>query len=52
VQNKKNRKKHKEPTVAPGLSDHRFGEDATREDIKKGNFTRVTRVFFDENDPS
>lgn len=46
------RKRKKEPTVAPGFSDEVFGEDATEEDIKKGNYTKVTRVYLDENDPS
>lgn len=47
----KNRKFSK-PTVAPGFSDEKFGEDASRDDIRKGNYTKVTRVFLDENDPS
>jgi hypothetical protein len=38
--------------VAPGFDDERFGEDATRDDKKKGNYTKVVRVFLDENDPS
>jgi len=46
------RKRKKEPRTAPGFDDRKFGEDATREDIKKGNYTKVTRVFLDENDPS
>ena len=37
--------------VAPGYDDEKFGEDATREDKKKGNYTKVVRVFLDENDP-
>lgn len=49
---KKDRRKKKEPTVAPGFEDERFGENATPEDIRKGNATKVTRVFLDENDPS
>ena len=44
--------KPKEPTVAPGLNDRKFGEKAAEKDIKKGNYTKVTRVFLDENDPS
>ena len=46
------KKKKKEPTVSPGFSDEKFGEKATEEDKRKGNFTRVTRVYLDENDPS
>lgn len=46
------KKKKKEPTVAPGFNDRKFGEAATKEDIRKGNYTLETRVFLDENDPS
>ena len=42
----------KEPRVAPGLDDMKFGENASKEDIHKGNNTKVTRAFLDENDPS
>lgn len=45
-------RRKKEPVVAPGFDDERFGEKATEEDIKRGNYTKVTRVFLDENDPS
>lgn len=41
-----------DPTVAPGYNDRKFGEKATEEDIRKGNITKVTRVYLDENDPS
>jgi hypothetical protein len=50
--NKSFEKGKKEPTVAPGLSDEKFGEKATDEDVKKGRSTKVTRVFLDENDPT
>jgi len=40
------------PKVAPGLSNGKFGEDASEEDIRRGNYTKVTRVYLDENDPS
>ena len=50
-QEKRNKAK-KEPRVATGFNDRKFGEDASKEDIKKGDSTRVTRVFLDENDPS
>lgn len=49
---KKNKKRDNEPTVAPGMTDARFGEKATRKDIREGNYTRETRVYLDENDPS
>lgn len=45
-------KNKREPRVAPGFNDSKFGESATDEDIRKGNYTKVTRVFLDENDPS
>ena len=48
----KDKKKKKEPTVAPGMEGDPTGEDATWEDKKKGNVTRVTRLVADENDPS
>lgn len=44
--------KKKEPSVAPGYNDRKFGEKASREDIERGDSTRVTRVYLDENDPS
>ncbi|AEV67302.1 hypothetical protein [Acetivibrio clariflavus] len=43
-------KKEDTKKVAPGFSDERFGEDATPDDIKKGNYTKVIRLFPDEND--
>lgn len=49
---KDNKKNRTSPKVAPGLSDGKFGEDASEEDIRKGNYTKVTRVYLDENDPS
>lgn len=52
MKDEKRKKSRKEPTVAPGLNDRKFGENATPEDIRKGNYTRVTRVYLDENDPS
>jgi hypothetical protein len=52
IKENKNKHKNQEPTVAPGIDDKLFGEKATQENIKKGDFTKVTRVFLDENDPS
>ena len=47
---KKDRKR--EPKFAPGIDEEKaVYQDATKEDIKKGNTTKVTRVFLDENDP-
>lgn len=47
----KNRK-HKEPTVAPGYNDRKFGEKASEEEVRSDKSTRETRVYLDENDPS
>lgn len=52
VKSKNTKEKKKAPVVAPGYNDEKFGESATKEDVQKGNYTKVTRVFLDENDPS
>lgn len=49
---RKDKSTSQEPTVAPGLDFHKFGEKATEKDIKKGKSTKVTRVFLDEGDPT
>lgn len=49
---KKENKINKEPTVAPGLDIHKFGEKATQKDVKKGASTKVTRAYLDEHDPT
>ncbi|HEX2945565.1 MAG TPA: hypothetical protein VHT96_06390 [Clostridia bacterium] len=49
---RKYKEKPKEPTVATGYNDRKFGEKASKKDIESGNSTRVTRVYLDENDPS
>lgn len=46
------KKRPSEPVTAPGYNDRKFGENATAEDIKKGNYTKTIRVYYDENDPS
>lgn len=52
----KNRKKRKEithDTVAPGMDpEDSYGEKATPTEIKKGEYTTVTRLIYDEYDPS
>jgi hypothetical protein len=40
------------PVVAPGFEDDMFWEDADEEDIRRGNYTKVSRLYLDENDPS
>ena len=52
MKSKKQFKRKKEATEAPGMSDKKFGQPATGEDMKNGNYTSATRVYLDENDPS
>lgn len=48
---KQEKQKQKERTVAPG--DEKFLQaKASKEDIRKGNFTRVTTLSYDEVEPS
>lgn len=44
-------KKDDKPLYAPGIDDADIIPRADDEDKKKGNVTRETRVFLDENDP-
>jgi len=46
---KKKSSKKDEPTVAPGMKDF-LEKKATREEIRQGDFTRVTRLSYDETD--
>lgn len=51
-EDKKNYKKNN-PKYAPGLDDEKvIFQDASKEDIEKGNTTKVTRVYLDEHEPS
>jgi hypothetical protein len=43
-------KREPKPNIAPGSED--LGEDATPEEIAQGNYTPVTRLVFDEVEPS
>lgn len=52
MEEKRRRKKDEKRKVAPGFDDEKFGEEASLEDIKKGNYRKEIRVFLDENDPS
>ncbi|MBW8351950.1 hypothetical protein K0H71_21340 [Bacillus sp. IITD106] len=41
------------PKVAPGIdTEDSYGEEATQSDIDKGDYTTVTRLIYDEYDPS
>ncbi|WP_169726470.1 hypothetical protein [Desulfotruncus alcoholivorax] len=46
---KKKNKKKDEPSVAPGMTDF-LEKKATREEKRKGDFTRVTRLSYNETD--
>ncbi|MDF9406903.1 MAG: hypothetical protein A4E52_00636 [Pelotomaculum sp. PtaB.Bin013] len=48
---KRVKQKKKEPTLAPG-SKGILEKSASKEEIKKGEFTKVTNLSFDEADPS
>jgi len=49
---KKDEKREPEK-VAPGLDEEdSFGKDASKVDKEKGETTRVTRMIYDEYDPS
>ncbi|MCL6478149.1 MAG: hypothetical protein K6T65_07005 [Peptococcaceae bacterium] len=47
---KKEKEKDWEPSLAPGNKEI-LEISATREDKRKGNFTRVTTLSYDEVDP-
>jgi hypothetical protein len=47
----KRENKEEKPTVAPG-DDKFLDAKPSKEDLKKGNFTRVTTLSYDEADPS
>jgi hypothetical protein len=38
------------PTIAPGMEDDNLYEDATEEEQKAGDTTRVTTLSFDEHE--
>ncbi|MCR2823487.1 hypothetical protein [Lederbergia panacisoli] len=42
-----------DPKVAPGIdAEDSYGEDATQLEIDNGDYTKVTRLIYDEYDPS
>lgn len=54
-QNKKNKpnKLPEEPVIAPGMNTHdELEEKATEEEIAKGDYTSVTRLFLDRTPDS
>ncbi|MBB6452391.1 hypothetical protein HNQ94_000836 [Salirhabdus euzebyi] len=49
----KKEKKDVEPTIAEGIdTEDELKEEATKEEVEKGDFTSVTTLSSDENDPS
>ena len=47
------KKNEERPTVAPGMNDQEeLEQDATNEEIKKGEYTSVTTLSYDEVNPS
>ncbi|MEH7504107.1 hypothetical protein V7152_19185 [Neobacillus drentensis] len=49
----KNRNRNTEPSIAPGMDDsEELEQDATKDEIEKGEYTQVTTLSFDEVDPS
>jgi hypothetical protein len=46
-------KKKKEPTIAPGMNDNEeLEQKASEVEIKKGEYTSVTKMSWDEVNPS
>lgn len=51
--NYKKRNRTNEPSIAPGMDDsEELEQDATKDEIEKGEYTQVTTLSFDEVDPS
>ncbi len=49
----RNKKEHDLPTIAPGIDDdEELNEKATKEEIARGEYTKVVTLSFDEVDPS
>ena len=53
MKNRKKREKKNDKTVAPGMDpEDSYGEKATPSDIKNNEYTTVTRLIYDEHEPS
>lgn len=49
----KKENKKDEPTIAPGIDDNEeLRQNASKEEIDRGDYTEVTTLSFDEVDPS
>lgn len=50
---KQKKNDHEFPTIAPGIDDEeKLNEKATKEEIARGEYTKVVTLSFDEVDPS
>jgi hypothetical protein len=50
---KRKNDKNNVPTIAPGMNDQEeLEQNASEEEVKKGEYTSVTTLSFDEVDPS
>ncbi|HOJ09895.1 MAG TPA: hypothetical protein PK733_04800 [Clostridiales bacterium] len=52
IKRRKQKNTNDGPVFAPGLSNDALEKRASVRDILKGNYTKVTKVYLDENDPS
>lgn len=53
MKNRKKKEKTANKRVAPGIDpEDSYGEKATQTEIKKGEYTTVTRLVYDEYDAS
>ncbi|MDP4084154.1 MAG: hypothetical protein Q8934_06010 [Bacillota bacterium] len=51
--NKRKTTNDNEPTLAPGMDDQEeLEQNATEEEVEKGDYTSVTTLSYDEVDPS
>ncbi|MGV3487932.1 MAG: hypothetical protein ACO1OC_05025 [Tuberibacillus sp.] len=50
---RKDQEEKKAPTIANGIdNDEELEADATEAEIKRGDYTKVTKLIWDEYDPS
>ncbi|WP_165763683.1 hypothetical protein [Halalkalibacter urbisdiaboli] len=47
---KRDKQKRNEPTIAPGIdNDEELSQEATPEEIERGDYTKVVSLRYDEN---
>ncbi|WP_194841356.1 hypothetical protein [Salinibacillus xinjiangensis] len=50
---RKEKPRKDEPTIAAGMdTEDELKEEATEKEVERGDYTRVTSLSLDENDPS